>query len=398
MGTDLGTASPQAAGQSRRVLQLFWIALALRVAIALVIHFGVSDPFLFAPDQLTYHERGRFIADRWSQDIPLAYSILPPSGPQGYFYIVAVLYYAFGPYPLIPKLVNCLVGAVTIPAVHDLALRMGASPAAAVRAATYATWFPSLILWSALNIRDPWLILLIVLICRAALVLQARPSLGPLVVLAAGTLALVQFRAYLLFAVAGPVLVSFLAQRSRNLVRNVVLGSLAAVAVIYADQAAGQNRKGRFLDFQEVNEMRYFNALGAASGFEQADISTPGKALVFLPQGLALFLLAPFPWMVASVRQVLAVPETLFFYWLIPSMLRGIRELVRHHLRTSLMALLITASLTFGYALGEGNAGTAYRHRAQMLSFFLIFAAVGLESRRRVVAVMVARPTSPSAA
>jgi hypothetical protein len=48
------------------------------------------------------------------------------------------------------------------------------------------------------------------------------------------------------------------------------------------------------------------------------------------------------------------------------------------------MALLITGGLTLGYALGEGNAGTAYRHRAQLLSFFLIFAAVGLESRRRV--------------
>ena len=88
--------------------------------------------------------------------------------------------------------------------------------------------------------------------------------------------------------------------------------------------------------------------------------------------------------MLSSIRQVLAVPETLFFYWLMPYILRGLRELARHHLRTSLMAILITGGLTLGYALGEGNAGTAYRHRAQLLSFFLIFAAVGLESRRRV--------------
>jgi hypothetical protein len=60
----------------------------------------------------------------------------------------------------------------------------------------------------------------------------------------------------------------------------------------------------------------------------------------------------------------------------------GIRNLVRHHFRSSLMALLITAGLTVGYSLGEGNAGTAYRHRAQLLCFFLIFAGVGLEARR----------------
>jgi len=123
--------------------------------------------------------------------------------------------------------------------------------------------------------------------------------------------------------------------------------------------------------------------VGASSQFEQADISTPVKAALFLPKGLAYFLLAPFPWMLGSIRQVLAAPETLFFYWLIPWMIRGIRHLVRHHLGSSLMVLLITAGLTLGYALGEGNAGTAYRHRAQILCFFLIFAAVGLDQRPR---------------
>ncbi len=177
-------------------------------------------------------------------------------------------------------------------------------------------------------------------------------------------------------------MVSFVAQRSRNLLRNLILGSLATIVVIYADQAAGENRKGRFIDFQEVQQLRYWNTVGAASGFEPVDISTPTRALLFLPEGLTLFLLAPFPWMLGSLRQVLALPETLFFYWLIPHMLRGIRHLVRHHLNTSLMALLITGGLTFGYALGEGNAGTAYRHRAQLLSFFLVFAAVGLDTRQ----------------
>jgi hypothetical protein len=74
-------------------------------------------------------------------------------------------------------------------------------------------------------------------------------------------------------------------------------------------------------------------------------------------------------------------------------MIRGIRHLIRHHLRTSLMALLITAGLTLGYSLGEGNAGTAYRHRAQLVCFFLIFAAVGREDARRRVTDAVEVPS-----
>ena len=47
-----------------------------------------------------------------------------------------------------------------------------------------------------------------------------------------------------------------------------------------------------------------------------------------------------------------------------------------------MMVLLITAGLTFGYALAEANAGMAYRHRAQVLVFYLAFAAVGVEQKR----------------
>jgi hypothetical protein len=370
------------------VRRLFWIGFVVRAALALVIHFFVASDDLFAPDQATYHRVAKFLADLWGQEVPMVTSAVLPVGPG--VYIVAALYYVIGPYPLVPKLLNCLIGALTIPVAYDLALRMGASVPAAVRAAKLVTWFPSLVLWSALNIRDAWIILLIALMCRQAVILQSRFSAGALAGLAGGLLALVQFRAYLLFAIGAPILVSFLAQRSRHVFRNLVVGSVVAAAVIYADQAAGASRKARFLDFEELQEIRYWNTVGASSQFEQADISTPGKALLFLPKGLALFLLAPFPWMLGSIRQALALPETLCFYWLIPWMIRGIRRLIRDHLGASLPALLITAGLTLGYSLGEGNAGTAYRHRAQILSFFLIFAATGLDARYRSRATVTA--------
>jgi len=365
-----------------RLKRLFWWALAARLVVAFAIHFGVANDDTFAPDQRTYDWGGRLLAGHWIGEIPAAPDTLLPAGRRGYFYVVGVLYFLFGSSPLIPKLVNCLVGALIVPAVFDLSIRMGGSARAALKAATFATWFPSLVLWSALNIRDAWIILLIILICRESLILQDRPNPVTLFVLAAAVLTIVQFRDYILFAVTGPMVVSFFARNSRNMGRNLVLGAVAAVLVIYADQAAGANRKLRTFDLEELQDIRYWNTVGASSQFEQADISTPTKALLFLPKGLAYFLLAPFPWMLGSIRQVLAVPETLFFYWLLLPLYRGVRHLIRHHLGSSLMALLITAGLTLGYALGEGNAGTAYRHRAQLLSFFLIFAAIGIEEKK----------------
>jgi hypothetical protein len=365
----------------QRLRKLFWLALGLRMGLALTLHLFVPEE-MFAPDQKAYHAAGHYIADRWTYDLPANPAGSARSGAQAYYYVVAVLYFIFGTHSIVPKLLNALLGALTVPIVYDIAVRIGASVSAALRAATFAVWFPSLVLWSCLNIRDIWTIVLILLICREALLLQAKPNLSSILLLGVAVVVLVQFRAYLLFAVAGPVIVSFLVQRSRHIGRNLIIGSMAAVAMIYADQTAGGERGARLLDLEEISEIRQFSTVGAGSRFEQVDISTPGKALIYLPKGTALFLLAPFPWMVGSLRQTLTLPETLFFYWLIPWILLGIRHLTRHHLRKALMALLITAGLTFGYALGEGNAGTAYRHRAQIMCFFLIFAGVGLEVRR----------------
>jgi hypothetical protein len=225
---------------------------------------------------------------------------------------------------------------------------------------------------------------LIVLICRLALQVQDRPSIGSLVLLAMSVFALTKFRAYILFAVTLPILISFVVRQRAHMLRNTFLGMFMAGAVIYADASAGRERRGRFVDFEEMDRSRRWSSTAAGSGFAQdVDISTPGKALLFLPVGLTYFLLAPFPWAVGSVRQAITVPEMLFFYTLIPSLFRGVGVLLRRHTSTGLMIVLMTAGLTFGYAVGQGNVGTIYRHRAQILPCLLIFAAVGVEARRR---------------
>ena len=372
--------------------KLFRRGLLLRLGLAVVLYL-FTDEILFAPDQNTYRLLGESLARYWTGETLVYPGRLLAGGPIGYVYIVAAFFW-LGLGALAAQILNCFVGASTILVVFDLARRMTGNVPVALRSAMFVAYFPSLVLWSALNIRDAWIILLIALICRQALVLQERVNIISLAILAGAIGALIQFRDYVLLAVTVPMVLSFLVRGRSHVGRNVLLGMLGTVLVIYADQAAGKGRKVRLLDLEEIQSIRHWNAYGAASQFEQADISTPGKALIFLPKGLAFFLLAPFPWMLGSIRQVLAVPEMLFFYSLVPGIVRGIRHLLRHHLGNALMVILVTAGLTVGYALGEGNAGTAYRHRAQLLSFYLIFAAVGIEARRasRVAAAAPALP------
>jgi hypothetical protein len=93
---------------------------------------------------------------------------------------------------------------------------------------------------------------------------------------------------------------------------------------------------------------RAWGAGCAASTSRRSSTSVTGaaKALVFLPKGVAFFLLAPFPWAVAGLRQIFTLPEMLFFYSLVPAIVRGIRRLIRARPPDSLMVLLVTAGFT----------------------------------------------------
>ena len=378
--TDIGVATPVSGFALRATIRN---AILLRVFVAILLH-AVAPEELFAPDQLTYHYFGDAYARYW-----LGEALFWPraGGPPAYVYMVGVLYYFFGSSSLIPKVLNALVGGLSVGLVYDISRRMTSSDAVAMRAAQLSAYFPSLVLWSALNIRDIWIVALILLVCRQALALHERPSTRGLLVLAASLLALAQFRSYILLAVALPMVLSFLVRNRAHLGRNVLVGMLVAGVVIYTDQAAGVGRRLRTLDLAEIQYFRYWSGVGAKSDFAEADISTPGKALAFLPRGIVFFVLAPFPWAISGPRQILTLPEMLFFYSLLPAMFRGIRRLIRERLSDALMVLLVTAGLTFAYALGSGNAGSAYRYRAQVLCFYMIFAAVGRGVARRQVGV-----------
>ncbi len=356
-------------------------ALALRLTLALVLHFFVSEQAL-APDQLAYHAGSEELARYWSGESSVRPWALHQVGRNGYFFVVAAQYFLFGAWPLLPKLTNAVLGALSVVLLFDITLRVTGNVAVSLRAARYVAYFPSLVLWSTMNIRDVWVLALILVISREAMRLQERFRLGSLLLLAAAILAIIQFRDYLFFAVTVPVVASFVVRGRGRIGRGAVVGLVVASVVVFADQVVGTGRKMRTLDLETLSTIRAGTAAGESRYEGQADISTPMGAIAFLPKGLAFFLLGPFPWSVTNLRQALSIPEMLFFYSLVPAIVRGTVFMVRHRLRDTLMILLMVGAVTLGYALGQANQGTAYRHRAQVLPFYLMMGALGVELRR----------------
>ncbi len=375
---------PAAYGADERAFlrKLIFYAVVVRALLAVLLDWSGYSRRL-APDEETYAAEGWSIALYWAGEIFIKPYRLTTDQPLGYFYLNGAAFSLFGHSEIPLKLVNAFLGALSCRFLYGLARELYG-----VRVATYAAqlfaYFPSLILWSVLNIRDAWVIALILFVSKKSLETVKGRSRLALAQLLLGAFALTFFRDYLFFVVAIPPVVAFLLGRSGHLLRNVIIASLAAFGlVVLLQQGAVSEKTTKRMSLEALSEARQNLATGGSAFHEEVDVSTPGKALAFLPIGIAYFLFSPFPWEITSTLKLFSVPEMLFIYFLTPAILRGIRYAARERFRESVQVLLLTGLLTVSYALGEGNVGTLYRHRAQALGFYLMFAAVGREVGRR---------------
>jgi hypothetical protein len=383
----LVTADEDAAERAYlRRLVLF--GFLVRAALALVLEWtGYSRRF--APDESTYVADGWPIGLYWAGDLLVKPWRMTLDQPLAYFYLNGASYYLFGPTQIPLKMLNAFVGAFSARYLHVLARELFGVRVAR-RATMLFVYFPSLVLWSALNIRDAWVVFLILYTSAKSLQLARGYSHLALVQLLLAVYAMTHFRDYLFYVVALPPVVAVLIARRGHLVRNFVIASLAAlVVVVLVQQGVVRKKTASRMSLEGLSQTRQEMATGGSAFHARVDVSTPGKALAFLPIGVAYFLFSPFPWEITSVLKMFSLPEMILIYVLTPAAARGIAHCARDRFRDCFQVLLLTGLLTVSYSLGEGNVGTLYRHRAQVVGFYLLFAAVGKELRARP------RPAAP---
>jgi hypothetical protein len=129
---------------------------------------------------------------------------------------------------------------------------------------------------------------------------------------------------------------------------------------------------------ETIGRMRTGLQQGAGSSYGSGiDTGSIGGTLRFLPMGLAFLLFAPFPWRIESALQAAAMPEAMRWYPLFIFSLVGVRWVTKQKGGDWLIPACILLVVVTMCALVEGNFGTAYRHRAQIMPLFFVFASVG---------------------
>ncbi|MCC7384152.1 MAG: hypothetical protein IT384_20075 [Deltaproteobacteria bacterium] len=364
--------------------QLGWlviVALAIRLLVGAVLYFSHGD-LSVAPDSVAYVIVGCHVAKSWESP---GIDLLMVPGYKDTFYVqlnALVCSYLGDLSGLFLGWLNAALGVaaawVLSRMTHDLY-----GPRAARYAFILNAFFPSIVLWTSLNLREGWSFLALSLAVYGAQRLRGGLSLSALLMLALGLTLLPMIRGYLLALVVIGLTASHAVVRVKQLPAALIGMAALLVAVRLATDKLGVLSLDSSLAdrLRVAADLREALAYGGSAVSVSSDTGTPLGAVLYLPKGLATFLLAPFPWSVDSWRQAVAVPESVAWYYLLAL---GVKEMWQGLLKMpSRVAapILVAAAITFAYALVEGNAGTAYRHRAHVLLLSFVFSAAALGRR-----------------
>jgi 4-amino-4-deoxy-L-arabinose transferase-like glycosyltransferase len=249
-------------------------------------------------------------------------------------------------------------------------------------AAVLVAFFPSLILWSSQALKDGLIILALALGILATLRLMEKITAGYVLVLTACLLGLLSLRFYIFYMMVASVAGSFfLGMKTLNaqafMQRFVAIAVMGLAFTWFGVLRYAGMQFSRYADLRVIQMSRTDQA-NAGSGFgKDVDVGTTEGALTAIPIGLVYLLFAPFPWDVATLRQSITLPEMFIWWAAFPLLVLGLWYALRHRLRQVSPIVIFTTMLTLAYSVFQGNVGTAYRQRSQLLVFYFIFVAVG---------------------
>lgn len=359
---------------------------------------GIDDKsrhYMGIGDSDYYSARGWALTEyvRGSRE-PVVLLRLNQYGWNGYVELIGFFYSVFGFSPSAVKGINCLLGAGCGALIFFITLWMFGSRIARWAAAA-VTFFPSLVFWSASNLKDiPFIFLTLLAVFCFIRIIQARGIAQKILyaLLLAVTLSLHHglredfWRILLLTMIVGTLFARFG-------VRAWLLAAGAGLAGTWflLHNGAAQARFRAALSPFLSRHIGYANTDGLTYTLFPPALYDPGYLPQWIESGNAdiaiaalikapvHFFLEPFPGRFDSSLHLLPLAQMAFWYLMLALAAIGLATAFRRRNRPALGMLF--PLLVFAWLIGfsNGNIGTLFRIRDLVTPFLLIYAAAGLE-------------------
>jgi hypothetical protein len=369
------------------LLRLFVAALLARMIVGTAIFVFRGQDF-FGGDAITYDFFGAaqlqgWFGDKYYQGIANQFVHSGEGSGWGMVYLVAAVYGLLGRNMLAVQFMNSVFGAATAVIIYLCAYQVFKNLRVAQVTGIAVAFYPSLVLWSAQGLKDGPIVFLLALAILCTLKLGEKLALKYIVVLILALLGLVALRFYVFYmicvAIAGAFVIGMQQVTATSFARQFTAIILVGVALTYVGVTRSASVQfERYGTIEQLQRSRNYQASSAESGFgRDVDVSSTSGAISTIPMGVLYLLFAPFPWQVTSLRQSITLPEMVIWWASFPLLVLGLWFAIKYRLRMISPILIFTVMLTLAYSVFQGNVGTAYRQRAQLLVFYFIFVAVG---------------------
>lgn len=303
---------------------------------------------------------------------------------------IGVLYFLFGRIPLVAQFTNVLLGTFTVYFTWKLALLITNSRRGALISALIIALFPTLNLYSAITMRECFIVFFTVtsaycffLWLKRGRLMQMFGAVTLLLPASAlhGGMVFIEIVFLFFFGFYHPKKKRWVA---------ISLNSLIAVLLVvfylvtFGDLVTNKLPQDMSMLFSEdfLGELTQSAARDRAAYLTGFAPTSPLSMLLQTPLRILYFLYTPFVWMVSAAVDVVGFFDALLYIFLSIYAFKGLASLRRKDKLLFWGIVLILVVFLVVFAWGTSNYGTAIRHRQKIVWLLSVPAAIGIAKSR----------------
>lgn len=383
-----------------------WVAftlvagLALRLLVAMSMDSGLK--YYFVIDSMRYERNAWWLAQKWmTQDFySTAFASEGARSYNLYEDFLATIFRTVGFDPLLATFINAFLSFLTVFLIYRIQLEYIGEKFPAEKfknpqlfTAIVLGLYPSFIIWSATNVRDPLYFLGCVGFFYFFLCVFSGKSTAKVpfkimsVVLCVASFKLVEsLRAYVNTLFIAAIIAGLIIYAATKYIRIrpvLLCATLFAVVFAYSYQILIPESANSLL--ANIGEMRLsFANLRLADSVARSSFAldhtftSMTDIFTFLPISISHYFFGPFPWEIASLVQVFSLLECLAVYALTYPTWVGIKLAYRRVPFETIVLLTFVCAFALVQGLVISNMGTIFRHRTLGFLFLAIFTGEGI--------------------
>lgn len=373
--------------RKRTMLNLFLVAVIVRVLAAVLITAYFGSMFEISRDSHEYHDYGLESMQR------IVTGTMEPVHwvDDGWKQLIGLMYYLLTPNILIVSVFNALLSGFAVVLMYKICLAAFHSETVGIAAAYLVALFPSSVYFTSLPLKEAIAMFAILSVIWGVQQIKTDMKFSSLIWVALGLVILVGVRTYLSIVITGCVLLCAVKLPSQNDIKAVlavgVWGLCLLAATIFIVNSTGielrEYESLQYFDLDRLNEIRQDMTSGGKSrmfaeeqnaGFDDDVFGNASK----LGKGLFYFFSSIDITNIRRSRQLAALPEMCFFLVGFFPLIRGLKNSWRTNSDAVFPLIVIGFVLIVVYSSATTNMGALYRWRLQALPVLLAFVCNGV--------------------